>query len=299
MHVRWTPNFSVSALHAAHAVCTFRTQVTDSRIAETFENFAGFLQQWCVDSGHIEPSRFWHILISTALDIESNYELLEATLRKCGAFADSTTVTALAGMVTDIEAAFKQMFPKYLEQIQFRTRPLQEQWLGYSGGLIAHIGRLTEKELLVDEAKVVAVQPVLGGFGVAHIQNNMVRVEAMLTNPLAELPEIVRLVWLLSQLQLELPRFSDLLGTKVLEKVAPLAMLPPALASAQVVELSHCTNEVAAMAIEHWHVPTPAGLSLQDDVVPALMDWWETYLQTRPTWHIAMQALAKMLGLTI
>jgi hypothetical protein len=124
----------------------------------------------------------------------------------------------------------------------------------------------------------------------------MVRIEAMLTNPMVEIPEVVRLGWLASQVQLELPRFSELLGATQLYKVAPFAMLPPVLAAAQVVELSACTEENVALAIGNWHIPVPQGWDLQERLVPTLLDWWETYLTTRPEWHIAMQALGKMLA---
>lgn len=295
MQLRWTSSVSVSALHAAEAIVAFRAQITDNQVVDALGSFSTSLHQWSTNAGLIDASRFWPTLIATAAEIESNYDLVETTLRKCGRTADSTTITSLAGRVTDIEAAYKQLFPKLDEQIGFRMRPLQDQWLGYGSGIMAHVGRLTEKRLLVDEARVVAVQPVMGGYGYAHLQTNMARIEAVLTNPLGELPEVVRLAWLVSQLNLEIPVFSETLGLQTLHRLAPLAMLPPILAAAQVVDLSKCTSEVAALAIEHWHIPLPPEANIQDHVAPTLMDWWETYLQTRPDWHIAMQALGKML----
>jgi hypothetical protein len=295
MQLRWTPSFSVSALHAAEAIVAFPKQITDASFVEAIGSFSTYLGQWSMTAGFMDSSRFWPTLIATAAEIESNYELVETTLRKCGRSTDSTTITSLAGRVTDIEAAYKQMFPKFEEQIGFRLRPLQDQWLGYGAGLMAHVSRLTEKRLLVGEARIIPVQPVLGGYGYAHIQNNIARIEAVLTNPLAELPEVVRLAWLVSQLNLDVPVFSETLGQQTLHRLAPLAMLPPVLAAAQVVEQSSCTSEMAALAIEHWHIPVPLEASVQDDIAPTLMDWWETYLQTRPEWHIAMQALSKML----
>jgi hypothetical protein len=295
MQLRWTSSFSVSALHAAEAMVAFREQVTDHNIIEALSRFSTSLHQWSTSAGFVDVSRFWPTLIATAAEFESNHDLVETTLRKCGRSTDLPTVTFLAGTVTDIEAAYKQLFPKFDEQIGFRMRPLQDQWLGYGSGLLAHVGRLTEKRLLVNEARVIAVQPVLGGYGYAHLQTNMARIEAVLTNPMGELPEVVRLAWLVSQLNLEVPVFSETLGPLNLHRVAPLAMLPPILAAAQVVELSRCSSEVAALAIEHWHIPVPSDANVHDHIAPTLMDWWETYLQTRPEWHIAMQALSKML----
>jgi hypothetical protein len=71
-------------------------------------------------------------------------------------------------------------------------------------------------------------------------------------------------------------------------------MLPATLAAAQVLELSQCTNEIATLAIEHWNIHIPVERSISEEIVPILMDWWETYLQTKPSWPIALQALEKM-----
>jgi hypothetical protein len=139
------------------------------------------------------------------------------------------------------------------------------------------------------------MQPVLGGSGVAHIEQNLVRIEAVLTNPLVELPEVVRLGWLLSQLHIDQAHFSDAIGSNLLSRLAPLAMLPPILAAAEVMELSKCDESIAELAIEHWHIPVPREQDIHTDIVPLMMDWWETYLQTRPDWHTAMLAFEKML----
>ena len=295
MRLNWIPNASVSALHSAEMCAKFPSQVTDANLQSRLTDFVLSIEQ-LLQPKLPDTRSFWHRLIATAADIGPNFELAQTTLLKCGVFANVSMANTLAGHITDIEAAFNQLFPKHDEQVQLRIRPLQEQWLGYGQGLMAHLGRLTDKALVPDEVKAIPVQPVVGGYGWAHIETNMVRIEAMLTNPMIEIPEVVRLAWLTSQVQLELPRFSELLGATQLHKVAPFAMLPPLLAAAQVVELSACTEENVALAIENWHIPAPAGWDVHERLVPTLLDWWETYLTTRPEWHIAMQALGKMLA---
>ena len=221
--------------------------------------------------------------------------LAQAVVRKSALrLTNETAVTQLAGFVTDIEAAYNQLFPKFLEQVPLRARPLQEHWLGHGSGLIAHLGRLTQKSLIAEEARIVLLQPVLGGAGTAHIDQNMIRIEAVLTNPMVELPEVVRLAWLLSQLNLDLPMHADFAGASKIGRLAPLAMLPAILAAAEVMELSKCDE---SLAIEHWHIPVPRDREIHTEVVPLMMDWWETYLQTRPDWNMAMQAFANMLGI--
>jgi hypothetical protein len=297
MRLNWTPNASASALHAAEAISLYALELTDPRVMDGIGSYSMRLGQW-IQNEASEVTRFWSILVGHASILDSNFELAQAVIRKTSIrSAEQSAIPQLAGLITDIEAAFNPLYPKFLEQLPLRARPLQEQWLGFGQGLLAHFGRLTEKSLIVDEARVVLLQPVTGGAGTAHIEHNLVRIEAVLTNPLVELPEVVRLFWLLSQLNLELPMHSELVGANLIGRLAPLAMLPAALAAAEVLELSRCDESMAELAIENWHIPIPKGLELHKQIVPALMDWWETYLQTRPKMCTALQALARMLGL--
>ncbi len=298
MQLTWTPNPSASALHAAHAICMFGDKLADARVGECIGPYAAGLSDWISTTCPFDTARFWSVLVGHAVVIDSNTELAKVVLHKSAAQTNSgTAISQLAGYVSDIEAAYNQLFPKFLEQIPLRARPLQEHWLGYGPGLLAHLGRLTQKDLLVSEARVVLLQPILGGAGVAHIDQNLVRIEAVLTNPQVELPEVVRLAWLLSQLHLDLPMHSESFGANLLARLAPLAMLPPILAAAEVMELSKCDELTAELAVEQWHIPVPRDKDIHTELVPVMMDWWETYLQTRPNWHTAMQAFAKMLDL--
>ena len=298
MHLTWTPNASTSAMHAAQSICAYGDKLASARVAESIGEYALGLGQWIETAAPFDTARFWSLLVGHSAMIDSNTELAQAVVRKAAIrVGDNAAISRLAGFISDIEAAYNQFFPKFNEQLPLRARPLQENWLGFGPGLIAHLGRLTQKDLLVSKARVVLLQPILGGAGFAHIEQNLVRIEAVLTNPMVELPEVVRLAWLLSQLQLDLPIHSETIGANLLARLAPLAMLPPVLAAAEVMELSKCDESVAELAIEQWHIPVPQDKELHTEIVPIMMDWWETYLQTRPGWQTALQALAKMLGI--
>jgi hypothetical protein len=297
MRLTWIPNASASAFHAAEAICLYDSTLIDPRVDAAIREFALGLGSWINSVAGPDPRRFWISLIGNAAMIASNSELATAVVRKSNvSLSEDTAITQLGGFLDDIEAAYNSLFPKFNEQLLLRAKPLQEQWLGFGQGLIAHLGRMTQKSLIAEEARVILLQPARGGAGVAHLDNNMARIEAVLTNPLVELPEIVRLTWLLSQLQLDLPMHCDPLGNHAAQRLAPLMMLAPTLAAAEVVELSKCDESIAELAIEHWHIPVPRDKDIQGTVVPLIMDWWETYLQTRPNWTTAMQAFAKMLG---
>jgi hypothetical protein len=298
MRLSWTPNASASALHAAELICHHRSKLADSRVETAIGDFARSFGQWIEQSAPNDVGRFWTTLIGHAALLDSNEELAEVVIRKSAMrLSEHSAITQLCGFVDDIEAAYNSLFPKFSEQVSMRAKPLQEHWLGFGQGLLAHLGRLTDKSLVVQEARVVLLQPSLGGSGVSHIDHNMVRIEAVLTNPLAEIPEVVRLAWLLAQLNLDLPMYGESVGNKTLHRLTPLLMLAPILAAAEVVELSRCDDSIAELAIEHWHIPVPRDKDVRGAVVPLLMDWWETYLQTRPAWSTAMQAFSKMLGI--
>ena len=298
MHLTWTPNASASALHASQAICEAGDRLTDNRVVESIGKYALGLGRWIDAAAPFDTARVWSLLVGHSAIVDSNLDLAQVVLRKGAVrIGDKTAISQLAGFISDIEAAYNQLFPKFHEQLPLRARPLQEHWLGFGPGLLAHLGRLTQKDLLVSEARVVVLQPILAGAGVAHIDQNLVRIEAVLTNPMVELPEVVRLAWLLSQLQLDLPIHSETIGMNLLTRLGPLAMLPPILAAAEVMELSKCDESIAELAIEQWRIPVPKEKEVHVEIVPVLMDWWETYLQTRPAWHTALQALAKMLSL--
>jgi len=298
MHLTWTPNLSASALHASESICLYANRLTDRRVEQAIGSYAIELGKWIDRNATPDAPRFWKVLIGNAAMIESNSELARAVVRKTSLqLTEDNAIFQLEGFITDIEAAYRQLFPKFLEQVPLRARPLQEQWLGFGSGLVAHFGRLTQKNLLVEEARIVLMQPALGGAGVAHFDQNLVRMEAVMTNPMVELPEVVRLLWLVAQLNLDLTIFSQTLDRGLLARLAPLAMLPPALAAAEVMEMSKCDESDAELAIEHWHIPIPRDMDIHNHIVPAMMDWWETYLQTRPEWSTALLAFAKMLGI--
>ena len=101
---------------------------------------------------------------------------------------------------------------------------LREQWEARGPGLLRAVGLRTEESLVADEAQVIVVQPALGGGGQAHLSANAVRIEAVLANPHAELPEVVRLAWLLAQLQLDLPAYSDRIQADRLPHVLSLVV---------------------------------------------------------------------------
>jgi hypothetical protein len=302
MQLTWIKSASSSALHAAEVCHRFPQRVTDPDVLKRLGPFASRLGEWLEWTDPFLVSQRWSDLIGLGASIPSNAVLATEVLSRSPVDLvpvpiDGVQVQRLSGLITDVEAAFELLFPRYAEQADLRMRPLQDQWLGYGNGLLAHLGRLTEKRLLPKQCRAVVLQPIEGGGGRSHPSQSLACIEAVLTNPLAELPEVVRLCWMLSQLELDSVDNETRWGTGISQYLFPLAMLVPTLAAAEVLEIGRCNEATTELAIEHWHVAVPKSMDVHSELVPALMDWWETYLQTRPTWGVAMKVLAKRLGL--
>jgi hypothetical protein len=115
--------------------------------------------------------------------------------------------------------------------------------------------------------------------------------EAVLANPHAELPEAVRLAWLVGQLNGDLPRYADALPSGRAARACGLAMLAPALDAAQEVEAARCDEATVKLALEAWR----AGADLPSDAASIIWQWWGAWLDGADKWAVAVAALDAML----
>jgi hypothetical protein len=238
--------------------------------------------------------RVWPLLAAHAASIDSNRLLAQTALTKAiGAGLNAERAVApLAGRISALEAAVQRAIPDLAEQLALRVRPIQEQWESRGPGLMRMIGKRTDERLIVEAADVLLVHPVFGGAGEAHLQQNAVRIEAVLANPHQELPEVVRLAWLLAQLNCDLPMFGEAVHPERLPLVVQLALLPPVLAAAEDVELVRNTPDLLSKAIDAWRIAIPAGT----DVTTLVPAWWQTVEEARPNWAVALAGLDQMLS---
>jgi hypothetical protein len=288
--VHWRTTPLLTGLHAAEALAR-NMPLTDARLADALQQPANQLATE-INASRLPTHRFWNHLIPLSATVSGRRQLVETAVAKTIGRGPrfEIIVTNLAACVAAIETALQSAIPELADELSLRERPLREQWDARGPGMLLAIGHLTEEGLLPTECHVVPVLPALGGDGHAHLAYNSARIEAVLANPHAELPEIVRLAWLLAQLQLDLPIHSESIHADRLPHIARFAMLPAALAAAEQVELARFTQETVSQAIIAWRLAAPAG----SDAASLVMQWWETYLQTRPPFRIALAALDQM-----
>jgi hypothetical protein len=202
---------------------------------------------------------------------------------------DVTAPVRVAGAIADFEAAVHRIQPQLAEELAARVRPLREQWEARGPGMLIEIARLTDPAVVPMAAEVVLVGPYVGGHGLAHQAQNRVTLEAILFNPLPELPETVRLAWLLAQLNADLPLISDVIPPARSFAAVQLAMIAPVLAAAEAVELSECNESSIAAALQAW-LPSVNATS----AAPQIWSWWNAWLDHPTRWPVAVSALEQM-----
>ncbi len=130
----------------------------------------------------------------------------------------------------------------------------------------------------MESAGIVLVQPVYGGDGLAHIYTNRVHIEAVLTDVDPRFTEVLRLAWLLGQLNLDRPIFSEQVHGHRLGQIAELALIPVLLSAAEQVQLCTMSAESLTLALQMW---TMRDLQSSQRLAQVLSAWWETSPKAR------------------
>lgn len=235
--------------------------------------------------------RALELLASLACEFPTYRELTERAAARLGR-REGAGLERLAAALAELENVVRSRSPELAEELRLRERPLREQWEARGPGLLMTVARQTEPQFIPESAEAVLVAPYAGGHGLAHAETNRVTFEAVLANPVAQLPEVVRLAWLISQLNGELPRYAESLSRPaVRERLIPLATIPPVLAGAELVELARCDEDTIALAVEAWRLPVDAPTT-----APVLWQWWSTYTESATAWPVALAALEHMLA---
>jgi hypothetical protein len=242
----------------------------------------------------VPEDRFWDLVFQLTPDSSSSRDLAERLCVRClqPEMRSERLLSELSGQFAAAEASFARLFPKYSEEIQLRSRPLQEQWDAYGPGLLRQMSQILDHGLLVDSAEVLLVPPVSGGMGWAHLHTNRCHIEAMLTNVDPELPEVLRLCWLLSQLDFERPEYSDLINAFRLRRIAGLAMLPPTLLAGERLGIASFDSDRLQRAIQLWRLESTA--SDARGLGEVLTAWWQTVCSEQTKWSVALTALDRM-----
>lgn len=293
INIRWLASPRASCYYAAAALAERRPLVSSS-LADALEPCVTEVSQ-TLSENQVPCGQFWLHLVALSHGIHNPRQLSQTVLAKTvGRDRAETLAERLVNDLIALERAYRTSMPDLDEELPLRVRPIREQWEARGPGLLSAVERLTEPGLLVEQADVFLIDPACGGGGMACAPYNAAVFEALLANPYPELPEVVRLGWLLSALNQDLPRYNELLPAARMHDVGGLALVPPLLAAAETVEL--CQPESIGPENNHLDRALAAwGLSERAIVAEGLHTWWATYQENRPVWGIALAALDKIL----
>lgn len=293
MQLFWKSSSSASCIYAAWKLAQGETLV-DIELAAAIAPHAASLESLVTTAG-IPRENFWRLLMGLSSEYPGNRQLAEVVLAKVSGrgAASGPLLPKLTSIIDAIEAEMARLLPRLTQELPLRSGPLREQWEARGPGFLRCIAKATEQELLAPQATIMVVHPATGGGCEVYLEGNQVLCEGLLANPTPKLPEVIRLGWSLSQLQLEVPRYRENIHASRLLPLARLAMLPPALHAAEEVELVHNSKGLFGLALRTWNV-----LPVEDDspVIGLLQQWWLEYQLNRPAWSMAMASLDQMLG---
>ena len=210
MNLIWATSVSAGALHAARALLTGRPLV-DRPLAAALQAPAEALAAAVAASGCPAEAVWQHLLPLAATAARCwpprivgrraiGHELAARVLGQIEPQSSPPAIDRLGVALARLEAAFVAAQPRVADELPLRREPLRGQWEARGPGLLFGVRRLTSVDWLVPSATIILLPPVLGGAGQAHPPYNVVTFEAVLANPIAQLPEVLRLGWLLAQL---------------------------------------------------------------------------------------------------
>lgn len=293
LELRWQESPWTSCLHAAQILAGNAPQhVSEALLAQVAPPARRLVEE--VERAGIAPKLFWRHALPLSAQLSSKDELARVVLRKTRGIelSDSAYAMNIAGALSDLANAYQAAVPKAEQELSLRRRPIQEAWEARGPGLIYFLNRVLPEDFIPELATIILVLPISAGRGTAHLSYNTLRLEAVLYDPNPQLPEVARLGWLISQLNIDLPKYSELIEPSRVPLVARLATLPAILYAAEEVELIRPGTVTLADALQLWQVAHTGHESLAEIV----SRWWQTQEAQQVPWHVALAGLDRMLS---
>jgi hypothetical protein len=291
VQLRWRAAPELTAAYAAWQWSRGEPPVDERLLRGTRELLLNLEERLAL--AELSGDGFWPTTVLALVQGESEPRAITAGLEAsaCSPLVMDSLSIALTGLMTDLRLAILGVLPKLAEQLPLRARPLQEQWEARGPGLLRLIGKLTHQDLLPRRVHGLWMHPWLGGGGFALPEVQSVLVEAVLTNPLAELPEVVRIAWLVAAVGMSQPGANVLVAADRLPRVVSAALLPVTLSAAEQLDLVGQGPLQVGLALSKWRPPSSTASDLS-----VLEEWWSQFRDGRTPFPVALKALDRMLA---
>ena len=190
-----------------------------------------------------------HALTSLRQGLSLNDVELDHTLREVLRNAPSEAV-ASDELLDSGQACVLEKYPNLEHDLQFRIRPIREQWDIAGPGLLRAIQRVVDPGERFAPPVVKMVHPFTGGHATLDTSANQIAFEAVLFNPHPSLPEVLRLGWATALL---LSKQSDA-ESSIAVDVHATASAFASLTAAESVDLCSPDTSTLQLALRAWHV---------------------------------------------
>ena len=288
--LKWVASLTSTAIYAAEAVSR-GLPLLPSQLDHRFLDAARDLRQWIVSTGR-PPASIWNQLGGLSADIEDPHELASGAISKSAMASDRAAVTALGEFLHRLKDTIRMAFPDLVEELIVRAKPIREQWESRGPGLLEELNLQTGLTIAPQSAEVLLVAPILGGGGHTLFKYDRVFLEAVSDHVNPDIPETVRLAWLIAQLGAIHAELGDSIPEGRFPLVIQLALLPPVLIAAESVGWMTFSPQQIRDVLATWHIPTLPDRPIHE----WLVHWWENHRQASQDWNTSLRSLDQWLG---
>jgi hypothetical protein len=237
----------------------------------------------------VDPSEYFdHLIPAMAEPGSTRPHVLAALTRLMPRAKADEFLKAFSDPTSDLVMAWHRVFGG--SQLASHVREFEQNWLLTGRLAYIRLGHWLPREVLPDTARVLVMSPARGAFGYAHLPWNLVRVEPLMGEA-GPIPFMARLVWLLSLLHLDLPTYTELFPKRRWRRNVLLVNIIPALQAWYDVE-DTVDEPLIRTAVTEW---TRGEVEPSNEVVAALLSWWEVYRRQRPGMETSLRALDYLL----
>ncbi len=297
LELSWCDGTAAQPFRAAAAVA-HGAVLPDEALAAPLRRWIEDLNELMVCWGLL-PEPLWYHLVPLSAEVVQPRVLAELVLRKTLGYAAAASRADLLAVVLGAiprAVAGRASAAAWGADMQ----AWRDRCAAHLGRLLADAGRWSDPEAIPQAAQIVLCPRLLDS-GEAWCAYNRVTWEhgEQQEDRPAALPDLVRLAWLVAQLNVDVPRFAERIRHRPVPSCGALAMLPPVLQAAAMQDLAVCDRDTLAQALGAWRPalgPCAAGHSAAHEEVDVVWDWWQTQRAGQFPWPVALEALDRMLA---